>query len=62
MKYTLILFVVDGITRNGAGNDMDDMTAPDQLRALHERLSLRAAGERVEKAHYVADLHLKNSG
>ena len=53
-----MLFIVDGISRNGPGHDVNRVAPLDQFRPLHESLSLGAAGERVEKADDVADSYL----
>ena len=53
----LVLFVVDGVSRHRSGDDMNGMTSLHQLRPLHESLSLRAAGEWMEKAHYITNSH-----
>ena len=52
---SLVLFVVDRVSRHRAGDDMNGMTSLYQLHPLHESLSLRTAGEWVEKAHDIAN-------
>ena len=54
-KDAAVVFVVDGISRHGVGDDVHLVAAAGQLRTLREGLTLGAAGERVEVAHDVAD-------
>src|SRR5208283_3023853 len=52
---SLIVLLVDRVTRHGAGDHVHDMAASHQLERLGQRLALGPAGKRVEVTDNEAD-------